>query len=98
MVAEAQDLDLIARVLDEGDISDAVRVAFEDMQHKADRYPLSKKQRDWAKAILAGEKYEPPEEYLNLVSAGKVPLGRPVPTPKVLQNLPKKPPPRRAED
>jgi hypothetical protein len=98
MVAEARDLDLIVRVLEEGDISDAVRAAFEDMQHKVDRWPLSKKQRDWARAILNGEKYEPPEEYLNLVSTGKVPIGKPVPTPKVLQNLPKKPPPRRVQE
>jgi len=97
MVAEARDLELLSAVLDKDDLSDAVRTSFEDMQTKVDRYPLSKKQRVWAKAILAGEKYEPEEECLNLWSGGKVPKGRDVPDPPMLrrENLPMKPPPRR---
>ncbi len=95
MVAEARDLELLVAVLDKDDLSDAVRSAFEDMQTKVDKYPLSAKQRAWARAVLVGEKYEPEEEYLNLWSSGKVPKGRDVPTPEVLKNLPKKPPPRR---
>lgn len=96
MPAEARDLELLSTALDM-DLADAVRAAFEDMQHKVDRYPLSKKQRDWLKAVIAGEKYDPDPEYLNLMSSGKVPRGREVATPAVLQNLPKKPPPRRTE-
>lgn len=95
MVAEAKDLELLVAVLDKDDLSDAVREAFEDMQHKVDRFGLSSKQRAWARAILAGEKYEPEEECLNLWSSGKVPKGKDVPTPLVLQNLPKKPPQRK---
>jgi hypothetical protein len=94
MPAEAKDLELLVAVLDRDDLPDGTREAFEDMQHKVDRYGLSSKQRAWARAILAGEKYEPEEECLNLWSSGKVPKGRDVPTPAVLLNLPKKPPPR----
>jgi hypothetical protein len=98
MVAEARDLDLISQVLEKDDLSDAVRAAFEDMQFKVDRYPLTKKQRDWAKAVLTGDKYEPEEQCLNLWSSGKVPKGNDVPTPDVLKHLPKKPPMRRPVD
>jgi hypothetical protein len=100
-VAEARDLDLLTSVLEKDDLSDSVRAAFEDMQFKVDRYPLSKKQRAWARAILDGDKYDPePDECQNLWSSGKVPKGNDVPTPAVLLNLPKKPPmrPRPADD
>jgi hypothetical protein len=94
-MADDKDLDLITQVLEKDDLSNSVRAAFEDMQFKVDRYPLSKKQRAWAHAILSGDKYEAEEECLNLWSSGKVPKGRDVPTPAVLLNLPKKPPMRR---
>jgi len=92
-----KDLALLAAVLERDDLSDAARAAFEDMQHKLDRWPLTKKQRQWIEAALRGEKFEPEPEYENLVSSGRVPRGREVPTPAILQNLPKKPPPRRTE-
>ena len=97
MVVAVGDAELLAKVLDSDDLSDGVRAAFEDMQHKVERFGLSKKQREWARTILAGGKYVPPEEYLNLVSGGQVPRGREVATPVALrrENLPMKPPPRR---
>jgi hypothetical protein len=98
MVAEAKDLVLLEAVLDKDDLPDAVRTAFEDMQHKIDDRPLTKKQRDWAKAVLNGDKFEPDaDECLNLWSSGKVPRGREVPDPPMLrrENLPLKPPRRK---
>ena len=53
----------------------------------------SEKQSTWIKNIH--EKIVGAPQYENLVSSGKVPLGRPVETPAVLKNLPKKPPGRR---
>lgn len=50
---------------------------------------LTEKQRAWALAVH--ERVVP--QYANLVSQGLVPRGREVPTPPVLQNLPKRPPP-----
>lgn len=56
-------------------------------------FALSDKQRQWVKGVHARLFDEP--EYENLISSGKAPRGREVPTPKVLQNLPMKPPVRR---
>jgi hypothetical protein len=50
---------------------------------------LTDRQRDWAESVH--QRIVP--QYANLVSRGLVPRGREVPTPPVLQNLPKKPPP-----
>lgn len=50
---------------------------------------LTTKQRMWAKSILDEPEYE------NLVSEGKAPRGREVPTPAVLQQRPLKPPGRK---
>jgi hypothetical protein len=90
---------LLAAVLERDGLSDDRRAIFEDMLQKLQTYgrPLTKKQRDFAKAALEGEKYEPEPEYENLVSSGRVPIGRPVVTPPVLrpENLPKRPPPRK---
>jgi len=58
--------------------------------------PLTDKQRSWARSIHE-QIFESPK-YENLVSRGLVPRGREVPTPTVLQNLPKKPPQRRSSD
>jgi hypothetical protein len=63
------------------------------------REELTEKQRKWARGVAArirGEEAEP--EYENLISNGLCPRGREVPTPAVLQNLPKRPPPRRASN
>ncbi len=97
-MAEARDLELLAKVLDQDDLPDAVRQAFEDMQFKVDRYPLTAKQRAWGKAILNGDVYEPEPDCLNLWSNGLVPKGKDVPDPPMLrrENLPMKPPVRRS--
>lgn len=50
---------------------------------------LTTKQRKWAKDTLDEPEYE------NLVSTGKAPRGREVPTPAVLQHRPLKPPGRK---
>jgi len=55
-----------------------------------ERHMLSEKQREWAQRVA-----DIPGEYKNLVSEGRVPRGREVPTPPVLQNRPLKPPGRR---
>jgi hypothetical protein len=86
-----KDLENLAKVL-EYELSDAQREMFTAFQeYLQTRLVLSRKQREVLKEVL--EKHEP--TYENLVSSGKVPLGKPVPTPTVLQNLPKKPPTRR---
>ena len=58
-------------------------------------HPLSDKQRAWALAASKGERYEAEEEYLNLVSEGRVPKGKPVAL--LVDQFPKplKPPGRR---
>jgi hypothetical protein len=69
------------------------RDAFEDMADalaRAERATLSEKQRAWALAVRA--RFVP--DYENLVSSGKAPRGREVPTPAVLQRLPLRPPGR----
>lgn len=50
---------------------------------------LTEKQRAWVTSVH--KRLVP--QYANLVSQGLVPRGREVPTPKVLQDLPKRPPP-----
>lgn len=89
------DADLLNELLDEhaGELTDAeteafsgMRVYLRDADHSA---ALSPKQRAWVTAVH--ERIVP--EYQNLVSRGLVPRGREVPTPPVLQNLPKRPPP-----
>lgn len=79
---------LLTAVLALDDLDDARRAAFEDMQTRA--RPLTPKQRAWAEATLAGVRYEPPVEYENLVSSGKVPRGREVTV--NVGALPKRPP------
>ena len=50
---------------------------------------LTAKQKKWAQDTLDEPEYE------NLVSSGKAPRGREVPTPAILRNRPLKPPGRR---
>jgi hypothetical protein len=68
--------------------------AFVEMLARLDRggRDLSGKQRGWVRGIY--EKVIGIPQYENAWSAGKVPKGRDVPTPAVLQNLPKRPPSR----
>jgi hypothetical protein len=85
------DAELLEEVLDMDDLPEGAHDAFSDMQHKG--RPLSANQRAWIEASLEGKPYEPPvEPYENLVSDGKVPRGKEVPTPEVLKRLPLKPP------
>lgn len=70
------------------------REAFEDMLEKLEvgvRAVLTKKQRDWVTTML-----DEPGEYENLISSGKAPRGKEVPTPAVLRNRPLRPPGGRA--
>jgi hypothetical protein len=74
---------------------DKAATAFEGWLPKLEENPhyfLSEKQRGWLRGVY--EKLFQAPVYENLVSSGKVPRGREVPTPIVLQNLPKKPPGR----
>lgn len=66
--------------------------AMRDIADKAKRRPLSPKQSEWVGSIY--ERLFDTPKYENLVSSGRVPRGREVPTPPVLQNLPKRPPGR----
>ena len=68
--------------------------AYEKVGGEEHRRQLSAKQREWVTSVH--ERLIP--AYANLVSRGLVPRGREVPTPAVLQNLPKKPPPRKKEE
>jgi hypothetical protein len=54
---------------------------------------LTPKQRAFAEATLAGDKYERPETYDNLVSGGTVPRGREVEL--LVRDKPLRPPGRR---
>ena len=95
MKLSEQDLELLDAAIDAAESSENTTAvdAFENMVKKD--FPLSPKQRAWAQAVVAGERYVPEEEYQNLVSSGKVPRGREVATLPVLMNLPKRPPGRR---
>ena len=100
------DLRMLATLLDDHleELSEAEVEAFADMRFNMTAYEkvggqdhrrqLSAKQRQWVTSVH--ERLVP--QYANLVSRGLVPRGREVPTPPVLQNLPKKPPPRRRDD
>jgi hypothetical protein len=86
------DVDALALLLDHEDdehISERERVVFEEMRGKLDRGDvscLSKAQRSWVDDVL--RRVVPLDSRL-------IPKGRPVVTPPVLLNLPKKPPGRR---
>ncbi len=74
------------------------RQVFDGWLSRMDRWPsaeLSERQAKW----LAGvhERVCDSPKYENAWSAGKVPMGRPVATPAVLTNLPKRTPQRRTE-
>jgi hypothetical protein len=89
------DLELMNKLLEFDDLSRGALEAFErwrDELHEGKRRLLTPKQRDWVELEL--DKRAP--TYKNLVSAGKVPIGRPVIMPDCLrpENLPKKPPRR----
>jgi hypothetical protein len=90
----AKDIALIQKALGY-EIPVRARSDFEDMAEKlADttrldyQSMLSAKQRSYVSDVL--DKFEP--QYSNDVSAGRVPLGKPVMTPDVLRHLPLKPP------
>lgn len=91
----AEDERMLRALLAESpDIDDEERFnapAFRDML--SDGKALSEKQRSWLTGTY--ERICGVPQYENLVSSGKAPRGREVPTPPVLQNLPKKPPTRR---
>lgn len=88
------DEELIAAALEVDGLSDGAREAFEDMRAKG--HDLKPNQRAWLQASLDGQNYEPPAEYENISSSGRMVRGREVPTPEVLRNLPKRPPGRTA--
>ena len=67
--------------------------AFEDMLQNG--RPLTDAQRAWATAASRGERYEPEEKYLNMVSAGTVPRGREVEL--MVRDKPLRPPGKRNE-
>lgn len=91
------DLAMLRRLVDDyaTDLSDLERDAFDDMLEQLTSGAfgvLTAKQRDWAKTVA---ERVGAVGYDNLVSSGRVPRGREVPTPAVLQRLPLKPPGRR---
>lgn len=96
MIAEA-DEQLLRDLLDWSEENDPdgekfSRAPFEQMLRR--NRPLTEPQRAWARSLMeqhAGGAVH----YQNLASTGRLVRGREVPTPAVLQNLPKKPPGRR---
>lgn len=93
------DLDMLNELLEKHleELSDVEVEAFADMRFclkMVAQSALTKKQREWVTAV---QKRIVPQ-YENLVSNGLVPRGREVPTPPALQNLPKRPPPRKRDD
>lgn len=90
-----KDVHLLQRLLTDCQLSDREIEAFAEMRDYVSQdsaRALSKKQRDWAKAVY--DRHNP--VYENLVSSGKVPNRSSVPTPEVLKNLPLRPPGRSA--
>jgi hypothetical protein len=86
-----EDLRKLRELLEEERLTDWERDAFGGMLESLDRYhQITDKQREIVASVY--DRFHP--EYGNLVSSGKVPRGREVETPKVLQNLPKRPPGR----
>jgi len=91
-IAWLDDVELLEKVLAEEEVTGEARVAFAKRAaeiRSGARRCLSKRERAWAEDTL--KKYMP-------IRAADVPKGRPVETPAVLQNLPKKPPQRRRVD
>jgi hypothetical protein len=92
MALRDEDIQLLKRVIESDKTRDIDRDSFTQMLIglETKRWNnLTTKQRQWAKGCLD----EP--TYTNDWSAGKVPPGRPVPTPAVLQIRPLKPPGRK---
>lgn len=95
-IAALTDEALLKRAVDSDEIESDEKAAFIDMRanfldHLGEPtdWRLSRKQRRWVEeAVLR----------VTPVLAADVPRGREVKTPAVLQNLPKKPPPRRKDD
>jgi FMN phosphatase YigB (HAD superfamily) len=93
-----KDLQLLEELV-AADLRDYEDAAFRDMlaalegSGEGTFATLSNAQRAWAYEVAERVGCSP--DYVNLVSSGRVPRGREVPTPAVLQNLPKKPPGRR---
>lgn len=102
------DLRMLSEMLDNhlDEMTEKEVLAFADMRFDLQAYggmeipsapmfrQLTEKQRAWVKSVHA--RVVP--YYANLVSRGLVPRGKEVPTPAVLQNLPKRPPPWRRDD
>lgn len=80
------DVALLRLLIVDVDLTDAEHEAFMDMIHYAENPdPLTKKQRKWAEEVA--RRVVP-------LDANETPLGKEVPTPEVLKNLPLKPPGR----
>jgi hypothetical protein len=90
------DLALLRRLIDDSDVTETERDAFAGMLRELEApdgfFDLTEARRNFA---LDVERRVGVGEYENLVSSGRAPRGREVPTPSVLLNLPKKPPGRR---
>ena len=83
------DLALLGALIADEDLDPTERSAFSDMRGdllSEERLGLSKRQRAWAEEVM---------RRITPIRSEDVPAGRPVATPAVLQNLPKRPPPRR---
>jgi len=94
-VAERDDdLAVLRALIDDVDVREGERAMFVDMLDRLEdgQTVLTEKQR--ATAREAAERVGIRGNYENLISSGKAPRGREVPTPAVLLNLPKKPPGR----
>lgn len=80
------------------ELSETEAEAFDDMRvgllTEWGHHQLTDKQRAWLTVVRA--RLVP--QYENLVSRGLVPRGKEVPTPAVLQHLPKRPPTRRTPE
>lgn len=91
-----EELKMLGELLDEhvSDLSESEVEAFQDMRAglRERKFPdLTVKQHAWVERVY--KKLVP--VYENLISSGKAPRGREVPTPDVLKRLPLKPPGRK---
>ena len=87
-IASMLDLELLDLLLGDGEVEEDEKIVASDMRApllSGERRRLSLKQRAWAEDIA---------RRVTPISAKDAPEGRPVETPEVLRNLPKKPPRR----
>ena len=88
IIAAMSDEALIRALMADDELTDQEREAFQRWRDQGWDIRLTRQQRTWAEEVMLR---------LMPIPTASVPEGRPVDTPEVLRNLPKRPPTRRVE-